>query len=94
VAVTVHVNERETVTSPSLTDTVTLLLPAAVGVPVICRVAELIDNPTGNPVWVKVSRLPSGSLTDRVNGAMAAPSRLVWLPGGARLGIEKLTGPE
>jgi hypothetical protein len=42
----------------------------------ICRVAELIDKPTGSPEWEIVSGLPSGSDIERFNGVIATPTVL------------------
>ena len=48
---TVHVNDVDPVAPVvSLAKTVTLLVPAAVGVPEIRPVLELIDRPAGRPV--------------------------------------------
>ena len=70
--VTVQTKERDTVLSPSLTKMVTLYVPAVVGVPVIRPVLEFIVTPSGSPVCVNVNGEPSGSLTFRLIGVIAA----------------------
>jgi hypothetical protein len=86
--VTVQRNERDTLTSPSLTKMVTLYVPALVGVPVICPVLELSATPGGRPVCVKVRREPSGSLTTRLIGRIAVRSDVLRFVSAPSDGIE------
>ena len=63
--VMVQTNDRDTVTRPSFTKTVTLYVPAVSGVPEICPVEWLSVSPSGRPVWVKVSEPVRIGDTDR-----------------------------
>ena len=67
---TVHVNAREVVARPSVTRTVTLNVPADVGMPVITPLAELSVNPNGRFVCVNCSVPPSGSVAVRLSGVI------------------------
>jgi hypothetical protein len=61
-SVIVHEKDAGAVAVPSDTVTVTLNVPAAVGVPVMTPVDELIVSPVGSPVALNVSVLASGSV--------------------------------
>jgi hypothetical protein len=49
-ACTVHPNERDVVSRPSVTNTVTVYVPAVVGVPVMIPVLEFKLTPKGSPL--------------------------------------------
>src|ERR1700733_13405438 len=66
---------------PSVAVTVTLLLPAVVGVPEIRPVEELIDRPAGRPVALKVSVWPEAESVAVICRLAAVPTVPVWLPG-------------
>ncbi len=97
---TVHVKPCDTLNSASLAVSVTLYVPAVVGVPVMVRAPLLTVSPAGRPVALNVIGSPSGSLT-AIETLTAVPTVPVRLPGlvstGARLGAgsmvqEKLCG--
>jgi hypothetical protein len=56
-----------TVLDESVTVTLALLVPPAVGVPVMAPVPALIDNPAGSPV------------ADQCNGVVPPEAATVWL---------------
>jgi hypothetical protein len=62
--------------------TVTVDVPAVVGVPEIVPVAGLIESPAGRPVAPQV-RVADGdeSVPTTASGVMAVPETLDWLPG-------------
>src|SRR3984957_390055 len=64
----------------SVAVTVTLEVPAVVGVPEI-RPAELIDRPAGSPLAVKVSVWPDAESVAPSCRLTAVPTVPVWLPG-------------
>src|SRR5688572_33124810 len=92
--VPVQTKERDTVLSPSLTKMVTLYVPAVVGVPVIRPVPGFIVTPNGSPVCVNVNREPSGSLTLRLIGVIAALAAVLRFVGAVNEGIENLCSVE
>src|SRR6185295_1562939 len=84
-AAIVQVKLCETLNAPSLAMTVTLNVPAVVGVPVIVRGALLMVSPFGRPLAVNVNALPSGSLAVSARFT-ATPTVPVRLPGLASTG--------
>ena len=64
----------------SVAVTVTLEVPAVVGVPEI-RPEELIDRPAGSPLAVKVSVWPDAESVAPICRLTAVPTVPVWLPG-------------
>src|SRR5882672_4203820 len=60
--------------------TVTLKVPAALGVPVILPVVAAIVSPVGRPVALYVNASPSGSLATMAS-VTAVPCLPLWLPG-------------
>jgi hypothetical protein len=77
---------------PSVTVTLTLLVPAVVGVPEITPVVRFKANTAGRPVAVKLNGSPSGSLAWR-DSVAGLPTVLIWFPGafntgGRLLGVE------
>ena len=64
----------------SVAVTVTLEVPAVVGVPEI-RPEELIDRPAGSPLAVKVSVWPDAESVAPTCRLTAVPTVPVWLPG-------------
>jgi hypothetical protein len=79
---TVQVNDADPVAPvASLAETVTLLVPAAVGVPEISPVEELIDRPAGRPVAEYVRVCPEAESEAETCKLAAVPTVPVWLPG-------------
>src|SRR5688572_27254499 len=76
----VQVKLREALSVASLAVTVTLNVPAVVGVPLIMRAALSMASPFGRPLAVSVTALPSGSLTVRAS-VTGTPTLPLWLPG-------------
>src|ERR1700722_12079458 len=70
----------------SLAVTVTLDVPAVVGVPVI-RPEELIDRPAGSPLAEKASVWPEAESVPWTCGLAAVPAVPVWLPGLATVTV-------
>src|SRR5215831_17438879 len=64
----------------SVAVTVTLEVPAVVGVPVISPEEE-IDSPAGRPVAVKVSVCPDAESVALICTLTAVPTVEVWVPG-------------
>ena len=77
---TCQVNEALASSRPSLARTVTVLVPAAVGLPVISPLVALMASPAGRPVALKVSALPSGSVAMMANDT-GSPRLLTWFAG-------------
>ena len=80
---TVHEYETRPVAArdePSVAVTVTLYVPATVGVPEMEPVEELIDRPAGNPeVDHEYGAVPPEAVW--LTGEIGVPTALVWLPG-------------
>ncbi len=85
---TVQLNEAEPVAFVvSLAVTVTVDVPAVVGVPVIRPVVALIDRPAGRPVALYVSVWPAAlsvALTCRLT---AVPVGVLWLAGAVTVTV-------
>src|SRR5579872_7072934 len=78
----VQVNEAEPCAPVvSLAVTVTLLVAAVVGVPVISPVLALIDSPAGRPVADQVSVWPDWESVACIWRLTGVPTVPVWLPG-------------
>jgi hypothetical protein len=89
----VQVNEAEP-DAPvvSLAETVTLLVPAVVGVPEISPVEELIDSPAGRPVAEYVSVCPDAESDAETCKLAAVPTVPVRLPGFVTVTVFCVTG--
>ena len=66
--------------TPSLAVATSLMVPEAVGVPLITPVAGLMDRPGGSPLALYVRASPFGSDAESER-LVAVPASPAWLPG-------------
>ena len=84
-SVTVQTNERDALSAPSLTVTVTLKVPAVVSVPLMRPVAPSSVTPGGSPASAYVRASPFGSLPSSCS-RIVRPITDVRSPGSASVG--------